>query len=382
MFFPQGLPDFPEQNRDRKKPGPLENQLRPSRRWDSLELVKKGIFFIQYLGITLPQVKRELKGWRKVILGGEKKPLLELAKKSMDEKSFHCMGGGAIRELAEEQHRPLLTFIVAFQSISDYLDTLCDEGEIQNEETFRQLHRALLKALQPRGGQDDYYRFYPHQEDRGYLKSLVKVCQESVTTLPGFSQVQEQVRGLAQLYVDLQSLKHLSPEVVERRLKNWYRKKCSHKEISWYEFAAACGSTLGIFSLLALAGKRKVDAQVQEDLSQAYFPWVCGLHIMLDYLIDFQEDRRKGELNFISYYQNPRHCQERLLAFLRQAQDKVSYLPKKHQHQGIIQGLLALYLSREKAQKVSPQLSSSLLKQGEAHQLQQLGLLLRKRRIL
>lgn len=38
-------------------------------------------------------------------------------------------------------------FIVAFQTISDYLDNLCDRVEVNDEQAFRQLHLAITDAL-------------------------------------------------------------------------------------------------------------------------------------------------------------------------------------------------------------------------------------------
>jgi len=44
------------------------------------------------------------------------------------------------------------------------------------------------------------------------------------------------------------------------------------------------------------------DQNLSDELTQvknSYFPWVQGLHILLDYLIDQEEDRINGDLNFV-----------------------------------------------------------------------------------
>lgn len=349
-----------------------------------MAIIKTLVFLLSYLGKTRSQVKGELNHWRRSLATCSDKNLQQLAYKSIQEKAFHCIGGGAYAVLEKKRTRPLLQFIVSFQTISDYLDNLCDEGESQDEQAFLQLHRSMIRALQPKGGHDDYYRFYPYQRDGGYLQSLVEECQKTVTAFPAYHAVQDEILLLVTRYIQLQSLKHLSKETREERLKEWYKKECFMEEIRWYEFAAACGSTLGIFSLLALSCNKKIDTEEKENLYRAYFPWICGLHILLDYLIDAAEDKKKGELNFIDCYQNPRDCQERLLTFLHHAQKNTHCLPQRERHGTIIQGLLALYLSDKKRKTVPPHISSSLLKSGgwEAIFMQRLGCVLRKAGIL
>ena len=41
-----------------------------------------------------------------------------------------------------------------------------------------------------------------------------------------------------------------------------------------------------------------------ERIRKGYFPYIQGLHILLDYFIDQEEDKVVGDLNFCSYYEN------------------------------------------------------------------------------
>src|SRR5690606_30189236 len=92
----------------------------------------------------------------------------------------------------------------------------------------------------------------------------------------------------------------------------------------------------------------------------AYFPYICALHILLDYLIDQEEDRRGGDLNFCSYYLDEGQTVERLRYIVDQASRAGRRLPDGRFHLMIVEGLLALYLSDP---KVSDQYSVAQIKQ-------------------
>lgn len=55
--------------------------------------------------------------------------------------------------------RDLVPLIVAFQTISDYLDNLCDRSDSLHCDDFRQLHLAMADALSPGMPKADYYRY-------------------------------------------------------------------------------------------------------------------------------------------------------------------------------------------------------------------------------
>jgi len=54
--------------------------------------------------------------------------------------------------LAGEKYKEAIRFIVAYQTISDYLDNLCDRSTSSDPADFRALHESMLHALTP-GGQ-------------------------------------------------------------------------------------------------------------------------------------------------------------------------------------------------------------------------------------
>lgn len=312
-----------------------------------------------------PLVHRELHQWR---CKAEQIPNTELrhqALASMGSKQFHCEGGSVYAVAEMSYRRQLVPLIVAFQTISDYLDNLCDRSTSLDPADFRQLHQAMLDAVNPKATPDDYYCYRQEKEDGGYLRSLVEACQRHIRTLPHYNLVQEPITRFVSLYCDLQVHKHVRKDEREGRLRLWWdRHKSAYSDLRWYEFSAATGSTLGVFMLFKAACEPNLTTDRVTHIARAYFPWVCGLHILLDYLIDQEEDALGGDLNFCSYYPDSEDTVARLRFFRKQARQHLESLPDRHFHWLIVEGLLGLYLSDRKVreQPIVSTVSQGLLK--------------------
>ncbi|GFN22138.1 MAG: tetraprenyl-beta-curcumene synthase family protein [Thermoanaerobacteraceae bacterium] len=304
----------------------------------------------RYLFQSFPGVARELEGWRRLASRCPDPELRRQALASLALKRFHCQGASVFAVWHGNCHGELLRAIVALQTISDYLDNLCDRAGVHEEKAFQQLHHAFRDALTPGANPKDYYKDYPYRQDGGYLAALVKACQQSLRTLPSYPHVQDKVQWLAELYCHLQVTKHLLPDRRERRLIQWLDPLLQDlpEPLNWWELAAATGSTLGIFALMATALRPRVTVGEVEQLTAAYFPWIGGLHILLDYYIDRQEDREGEDLNFVNYYNGEREALLRLQYFLQRSLEEAASLPDPVFHRTVIWGLLALYLSDAK----------------------------------
>jgi len=298
---------------------------------------------------VLPQVHKHLQHW---IDKARKIPSPDLQKQalaSIDGNTFHCEGGGIYGLLAGDRYREAIRFIVAYQTISDYLDNLCDRSTSLDPDDFRILHTSMHHALTPRAKLDDYYRFRDEQNDGGYLAALVMTCQEVLAGLPAYNLIAPHLHELADYYCALQVYKHVRREERVPLMQTWFDKqKKTLPPMAWYEFAACSGSTVGIFCLVAHAYHQDCTALLMRNIKDAYFPWVQGLHIMLDYLIDQEEDRRGGDLNFCSYYHDYREMVARLSHFYKQANLSISALPYARFHRLINQGLLGIYCADKK----------------------------------
>jgi tetraprenyl-beta-curcumene synthase len=301
---------------------------------------------------VLPEVRSQLGRWRTKAEQIPDEELKRQAIASMTSKQFHCEGGAVYAAANLAQRHVLIPLIVAFQTISDYLDNLCDRSTSLDAADFRRLHQSMLDAVDPSAPLTPYYEFRDEREDGEYLASLVRTCQSCIYMLPSYHLVAGEVRELVSLYCDLQVYKHIRRDLREPELLNWWEKHRSrYPGLQWNEFAAATGSTLGVFMLFLAAADRDLTPAAVDDIRGAYFPYVCGLHILLDYLIDQEEDRRGGDLNFCNYYDDDAATAERIEYIAENARRSIGQLSCPSYHRMIIEGLLALYLSDPKVSK-------------------------------
>lgn len=328
-----------------------------ARSWPSQQKI-----LAHYIFRVLPRVKKELQHWRSQVAQCPDIALADQALSSLKNKDFHCYGGAVFTLGADTQEETLIKLITAYQTICDYLDNLCDRNDCLDGNAFRQLHVSLLDALQPEAKKSDYYKFYPYRDDGGYLDGLVAACRMCLEKLPSYVTVQAEVLQLAGLYIELQVRKHIDWEVRELELISWAEAETvSYEDIFWQEFAAASGSTLAIFALFALAASSEVSHEHVQAVKDTYFPWICGLHILLDYFIDREEDRQGSDLNFTFYYQNDAAMEGRLKHFIRQSHNRLTHLENPTFARTVVEGLLAMYLSDQKIKQQRMQKIAAVL---------------------
>ena len=315
----------------------------------AIQTFSQGKILTHYIFHTLPLVKKELRRWENSARSCTDPALQTQALNSLKNKDFHCYGGSVFAIAGDRQEKVLMQLIVAYQTICDYLDNLCDRNDCLDGNAFRQLHIALQDALQPGSPQSNYYKYYPEQDDGGYLVQLVNECQRCINLLPSFQAVQSEALTLAGYYIDLQVKKHIDWNRREKILKEWAENNLQRfPEIYWQEFAAASGSTLAIFALFALASYSSANNEQIKKITAGYFPWICCLHILLDYFIDREEDRQGNDLNFTFYYTDEKMMLERLELFIRRSHSQLDHFENPLFAKTVVEGLLALYLSDAK----------------------------------
>jgi Protein of unknown function (DUF2600). len=308
------------------------------------------VLIYRFIKTIFPLVEKELDYWRSMAVLCPDSKLTKAACESIGSKKFHCQGGSIYALYPGADIRNTVEFIVAYQTISDYLDNLVDSLEIQDQQAFAQLHLAMRDALNPEYGTRDYYLYFPYQNDGGYLNKLVTTCQVNISGLPAYGLIKTGILRFADLYAHLQTYKHLAPDQREDVMLGWIKPVLpAFPQITEWEFAAATGSTLGIFSMYAIASDPELSPQLVEAHQQVYFPWIAGLHILLDYLIDLAEDKETGQLNFVRYYESSTQARKRLEEIWNCAWAGSDQLAYSYFHKAVLQGLLAMYLSDPKS---------------------------------
>jgi len=317
---------------------------------------------------VFPEVRSQLRFWEGEANKIPNEELRTQALASIEHKRFHCEGGSILGLMAKDNCSSAIRFICAYQTISDYLDNLCDRSTSLDPIDFEYLHYAMLEAVdlnRPISG--SYYSHRIDKEDGGYLTSLVLTCREVLQASPNYKDIQPYLIHLCQYYCDLQIHKHVHLDEREGRLKAWFN---SHKHLfpkmEWYEFSACAGSTLGIFSIVSHSLDSNYKTSMVEKLTASYFPYIQGLHILLDYFIDQEEDKLEGDLNFCQYYENEALLFARLNHFVEEANNHTKHLPDRKFHQLINKGLLGLYLSDEKVKEKDSikRLAENMIKKG------------------
>ncbi|MGG1678006.1 tetraprenyl-beta-curcumene synthase family protein [Neobacillus sp. NRS-1170] len=315
----------------------------------------------------LPAVHKELAYWKS---RAEKIPNPELrtqALASIEHKTFHCEGGSILAITSGEHYKKAIKFIVAYQTISDYLDNLCDRSTSLDPDDFAVLHESMHDALILDAEKKNYYRLREDQDDNNYLNDLSEACRDILRDVPHYELIKDYLLELCQYYCDLQIHKHVVKDERVPRLENWFHRYQNQlPPMEWYEFSACSGSTLGIFCLISYAMREDFQASDAENIRKGYFPYIQGLHILLDYFIDQEEDVAGGDLNFCSYYESEETLFKRLKHFVTEADRHTEFLPHKKFHQLINRGLLGIYLSDSKVrkQKNVRKLAKGIIKSG------------------
>lgn len=313
----------------------------------------------------LPEVQKQLNYWKMRAEEIEDEELRKQALASINTKTFHCEGGSIYALLAREKRKEAITFIVAYQTISDYLDNLCDRSTSLDPNDFRCLHQAMLDCFTPGKVSGNYYVYRKEQKDNGYLIELVKTCQETIAKIENFDMMFPYLIELATLYGDLQVHKHVTVEERVPRLQKWFH--AHHHlcpDLTWYEFSACTGSTLGVFCMISYGLTGQITKEHLEEIYKSYFPYMQGLHIMLDYFIDQEEDRIEGDLNFCSFYESKDLLEARLVYFMEKSQTYLHSIPDLRFHRLVQKGLVGLYLADNKVKKLNePKMVQNLLKE-------------------
>jgi tetraprenyl-beta-curcumene synthase len=304
----------------------------------------------RFLIAVVPRASRALEAIRERAAAIPAPVLREQALASIDGTAFHVQGGCILATFLPAGDAARYVRVVAsLETIYDYLDNLCDRLPGVSQTAFATLHGALLDALDDRRMPGAYYRDGPAGDDGGYLASLVADVRRELAAVPHYAAVREALAQIAGYYVQLQTLKHGDAAVREDVCSAWY---AEHAEafpgLYWWEFAAACGSSLPVFALIYLALQPRIDARAIDSTVAAYFPNVSAVHILLDYFIDQAEDREHRELNFVACYPSSAVAVERVGRLVRATSERLRALAHGEWHEFVLRAMCLFYLTHPK----------------------------------
>ena len=324
---------------------------RPTRVRRFLALGPRGWYATaRFVATVIPRASRELADIRVRAQAIPDAALREQALASIDHKAYHVQGGAILATFMRgERARRYIAIVAAVETIYDYLDNLCDRLPGVSQRGFASLHESLLDALDDRRPLHDYYRDGPAGDDGGYLRALVEQSRALLRTLPHYGAVRGTLVDVARYYAELQVLKHGPAGERERACDAWYaRNRERFPGLAWWEFAAACGSSLPVFALIELAARDVLATHEIDATVGAYFPGISAIHILLDYFIDQAEDREHGELNFVACYADSAEAVIALGRLVRATLARVRTLADATSHSYVVQAMCVFYLTHPK----------------------------------
>jgi tetraprenyl-beta-curcumene synthase len=275
--------------------------------------------------------------------------LRRLALDAQQSKWASLEGAAAFAAFVPRGQRAAVTrLLVLLQCIYDYTDTLMEQPNGNPAANARQLHMALLAALQPHGPQLDYYAHCARRNDGGYLIDLVEACRAAIARLPSYALISATVVEKARGIAFYQSAINLALECDHPTLIRWAALQLPPSTgLKWWETGAASGSSLVIFALLAAAADPTMTRQRATAIEAIYWPWGGALHTLLDSLVDRDEDAATGQHELLNHYTSPEEVAERLHLLALEAIQRAGAVGVEHSL--ILAGMTGLYLSDKRA---------------------------------
>jgi len=304
------------------------------------------------LGVTYwlrlyPQVRRELDVWE-LRARSIPDPLLRehaLGKLTGERLNPEAAALFAVLAPRAQRHR-VVSLIVAYQVLYDYLDGVNEEPGFTDLHDGLQLHRALTEAVLPDRAMSDYYLHHPERRDGGYARALSGACRRIVRSLPSVIGSGGVILRATERCAQAQSHNHATRECDHSRLIDWSVAQVSDRRgYLWWELAAGGISCLSIHALLASAADPRSAPEDAAQLDAAYFPAICALSALLDSLADYHRDAGTTNHSFIAHYRDSSHAAERLLAITADASCLIRPLRHSRRHAIILAGIVAYYLS-------------------------------------
>jgi tetraprenyl-beta-curcumene synthase len=316
------------------------------RRRLALASVFAGAASKYWLGV-FPLVGRELQRWRERARQIPDPALRRLALITQQTERGNLEGAGAFAVLVPSAQRErVVRAVVAFQTAYDYIDTLAELPNADPVANGRQLHLALLTALDPDSAHADYYQHATAGRDDGYMTNLVDTCRFAFRALPWHASVAEPALRAARRMVTYQSLNHGAHDADGGALARWAGGLTpANTGLRWWEAAAGAASSMTVFALIAAAAQPALAVDEPAATECAYFPWIGALHVLLDSLVDRSDDIEAGHHCLVDHYASPEEAASRLSSIASHAMRATELLPKGIQHATILAAMTSFYLS-------------------------------------
>lgn len=308
-----------------------------------------------------PLLQQELSVWRKHAEAIPDATLRRVALSAQHAKRRNLEGAIAFATLARPEHRlSSARAMVAYEAAFDYLDCLCELPNRDPMANSRRLMQALAVAVQPGQNHDDYYAHCKHTAaDSDYLRMLVDACQQALAPLPSYPVVRHRLLRISQRIATYQSLNHGDVAGSHDAFARWASHEAERHhagrngpDLYWWEVAAASGSSLAVFALIAAATDPATEPCHVSAIDSAYFPWIGATNSLLDSLVDQAEDAAPGQHRLLDYYGSVEELAVRLELITSEARERAQAVDASHGHVLILEAMVSFYLTQTEASMV------------------------------
>lgn len=316
----------------------------------------------------LRKVLHEVERWQERAARIPDATIREDALTALDHKRSNTEGAALFWIIPTRRCPRLLNLLVAYEIMADFLDSAIERGAHVGIENGRQLHLALVDAVDIERPISDYYQHHPWQDDGGYLPGLVAACRDGCATLPSYRLVRPLLMRAAAL-AQVQGLNHeLDLRLREHVLCAWAAQQDDPGDgLGWYEAAGAASAWLTVLALMAVAAESTLSSSHALEVYLAYFPWISLTATLLDSYGDIAEDRLKQENSYIAHYGSLETAVWRIGEVMRRANFEACSLDNGERHCVILAAMIAMYLSKDSSRTSEMQLiSRKLLRSGNS----------------
>lgn len=296
----------------------------------------------------------EVRAWRARAQAVPDLALREDALAALAGKRPHLDGATLFASLAPRSDRRLLRALFCYEAALEYLDNANERGAEAGVRNGRQLHLALIDAIDVRRRLAGHYRHHRWRDDAGLIVALVMACREACSALVSYATVAPLLREEARMAADVLALNHdPSPRRRDQRLRAW---AAQHAQIMpgqvWFEHTAAVTGSLSVHALIALSASAAA-TKSQAIRTLMVYRRLSVVATMLDSYADEARDRQEQGHSYIAHYGCLQRSTARIARLLRDAHLATADLRQPRNHAVIRASMVALYLSSQNARAPS-----------------------------
>jgi len=296
----------------------------------------------------LHAASKELERWRKFAEAIPDHPIREDALHVFEHKRTHAHGAALFWAIPKVRDLNLLRLLVAYELIWDFLDNLNERAASVGTANGRQLHLAIVEAIDPSTVVSDYYLHHPWQDDGGYLCALVRTCRAICDSLPSYGLVRDLVVGEARRAQVLALNHDPDPRQRDDALRAWVASEHpTNARMQWWELSGAASAPLAIHALLALASQPRCSKAEALRVHSAYSPWICATTTMLDSYVDQIDDAASGGHSYVGHYADHDTAVARISELIVRAVGGTRGLQNGARHTVVTSAMIAMYLSKD-----------------------------------